>query len=237
MVVCEPNAEFCENNAVRLCNPYGSDSTETQVCFAGDFCSESPDFVECAGHVCEPGQAACDGERLATCADDGGSYSERTTDCTASGQVCNLTACVDAGEDTVGAATESATAESGTRVGNFFYTHTERVLIEIRQYASASETTELTWFVYEEGAKIFEGESTGSGDASFQSSGTIAVRLVAARSYLIGVHFAEEAAYYYDPYEPPENANPPRRSRRHTQSLQQLRLFARWPPRHQRDVA
>lgn len=154
--------------------------------------------------ICPADQPACDGETLATCNPYGGGYVEQTTDCSSTGQVCNMSACVDAAEDTVGS-TDSSSLANHQGAANRFYMHTDRTLTEIETYASVSEASDFDWFVYEGTTssgtydKIFDSTNTSSGTASFHNSGPIDVALQAGHYYIVGVRIAGTAELFYTP--------------------------------------
>lgn len=200
-VICEPGVRFCENDAVVLCNSFGTGAADTDACSTAQFCDESLDPVACSLDICEAGQPACDGERLATCAANGGGYTDRSTNCANSDKVCSGTACVNNAKDIVGEAAYTG-SYSSYRLANRYYITTDRTLTEIEQYMSVSGTSQFTWFVYEgttssSFTKVFETLNTSSGSAVFHSSGTISVPLVKGRYYMIGVRVSGSATAYY----------------------------------------
>jgi hypothetical protein len=107
--------------------------------------------------------------------------------------------------DTVDPSPASETAGTtltGTKV-NFYTVTTSRTLLQIEMYMEPSSAVGLTWFVHEAATQsgaytqIFTTNTTSGTGAGYQSSGPIAVPLVAGRYYAISVRWTTSAAYRY----------------------------------------
>ena len=201
-VICTPDLVDCVNADVQRCNAKGTAWTITSDCPTTSYCDEAS-APTCLEDFCSAGMPACDGETLATCGTDGGSYVSQTTNCATSSQVCTLSACADAATDLVGTATTSSSYTNYMMANRYYVTSTRR-LTQIENYLAFTGTIQLTWFVYENTnangtgsyTKVFEKLTTSSG-TDFHSSGAIDVPLAARRHYLIGVRPAATVTRYF----------------------------------------
>src|SRR5690606_40007404 len=107
------------------------------------FCAESsPGVTACFQDICEPATATCDGETLATCGDDGGSFVDPLADCSTTSQLCDGTTCVDSVVETVGGTTTNSPSYcSNYRVGNRYTFTTPRTLTNIEHYLGITTGT------------------------------------------------------------------------------------------------
>ncbi len=192
-VICTLDALTCTTDNVYKCIDKGTAWQLWSNCGGTTYCNDLADPITCSDDTCAPAANACNGEKLATCAADGGHYSATTTDCSATNKVCTLTgACAAVAEDTVGDITTSTTLSSYL-VGNIYRVDRARTLTEIEQYLSVAGTSVFTWVVYEGDyysttfTKVFESTTSSSGTAVFHSSGAISVPLAAGKFYFFGV--------------------------------------------------
>jgi hypothetical protein len=192
-VVCTPDALQCSGNTVQRCINNGTQWSTIQTCDASSFCNEAASPIACAPDTCTASGNACNGEKLATCAADGGHFTATSTDCAASNTVCTLAGtCAAEAADTVGS-TSYTQQYSSMLVGNIYRADRSRTLTKIEEYFSVSGTSVFTWVVYEATSgggtytKVFEKTASNTASAAFVSSGTLSVPLVAGRYYVLGV--------------------------------------------------
>lgn len=201
-IVCDPNAYFCLDDNVERCNALGTAWSRYWTCTTAQFCDVSGTTPLCRENVCNATQAACDGEAIAVCDASGGGYASSGTDCAATDQVCNLSACVDQDVVVVGAGATGTAQASSYAYFNLYSVTSSRSLTQIEQQLSVSGTSQFTWYVYEHTSatgyftKIFEKLTTSAGVAAYHSSGVIDVPLVAGRYYLIGVRVVGAHSYF-----------------------------------------
>src|SRR5690606_22753800 len=142
---------------------------------------DSGETAVCAADICAAGLPACDGETLAVCNEYGGGYSSRTTDCSATNQVCNSSVCVEQDIVTIGEGASAFSRASSYTYFNAYLVTSSRTLTEIEQQFSVSGTSQFTWYVYEHSSaagyysRIFEKLTTSSGTGAYHSSGAIDV--------------------------------------------------------------
>lgn len=194
-IVCPAGQKFCNSGNVYNCNASGTASALYQTCTSAQYCNPtggSAGQAVCSTDVCLQGQPACDGEILAVCAADGSGYASTSTDCSASGQVCNeAVACAASAVDVYGASTSSL-GTAAAFYGDEYQSNVARTLTSIESYLTIPGTFVFTWVVYEGIAAngtynlIFQKTTSASGTASFIGSGTISVPLQAGKYYVIG---------------------------------------------------
>lgn len=192
-VICTVDALQCLGNAVQRCINNGTAWNTIQTCDASAYCNELASPIACAADICTASANACNGEKLATCAADGGHFSATGTDCAATNTVCTLAGtCVAEAADTVGATTLYYQYNSYL-VGNVYRVDRARTLTKIEEYLSVSGTSVFTWAVYEASAagstftKVFERTNSNTGSGTFISSGALSVPLTAGKLYFVGV--------------------------------------------------
>ncbi len=201
-IVCTPDDYFCLENNGERCNSLGTGWTRYRTCSDAYFCDDSGETAICVADICEAGQAACDGEALATCDTYGGGYASSTTDCSATNQVCNLSACVNEDVVSVGSGGTGTSQTTSYTYFNVYQATSSRSLKKIEQMFSVSGTSQFTWYVYESSTatgsytKVFESLNTSSGVSAYHSSGAIDVSLVAGNYYLIGVRVVGSHSYF-----------------------------------------
>ena len=206
-ITCEPGLQYCEENFRRTCNATGTGYSSSVTCSTATFCAESsPGVTACFQDICEPATATCDGETLATCGDDGGSFVDPLADCSTTSQLCDGTTCVDSVVETVGGTTTNSTSYcSNYRVGNRYTFTTPRTLTNIEHYLGITTgTIQLTWVIYETTSatgsgtynSVFERVTTATG-TDYHSSGPISFDVEPGKFYLIGVRPAGACSVYY----------------------------------------
>src|SRR6185369_12622781 len=90
-VICTVNSLQCSGGNIQRCSENGTAWVAYQTCDSASYCNElaSP-IIACSPDICTPSANACDGEKLATCAADGGHFSVSGTNCASSNTVCTL---------------------------------------------------------------------------------------------------------------------------------------------------
>lgn len=194
-LVCTPSERFCATDGhVRLCNDTGTNSGPYDTCLPEEYC-DGTDVAHCRADRCTAGGPACSGESLATCNADGSGYSAVGTDCSLSGQVCDLAlGCADTATDTLGGSEISSENPHATLYLIALETLTSRTLVELEASFAVPMDTQVTWLVYSSStsagtySKLFETTTTvGFGGAALHSSGAISVPLAAGAYYAVGL--------------------------------------------------
>jgi len=193
VVICTPDTLQCSDGNVQRCTDAGTAWTTSSTCDSASYCNELATPIKCAPDLCTPASNACDGEKLATCAADGGHFTATGTNCASSNSVCTLAhTCAVEAQDTVGDTSLLASTAS-SMVGNVYRVDRARTLTKIEQYLSVTGTSVFTWVVYEGSAyygtftKVFEQTTSGSGSGALLSSGALSVPLTAGKFYYLGV--------------------------------------------------
>ena len=201
-VICTPDALQCSSNTVQRCINNGTQWSTIQTCDTASYCNELASPIACATDICAASSNACNGEKLATCAVDGGHFTATGVDCAASNAVCTLAGtCAAEATDTIGDAL-TPSIRSSYVLGDVYRVDRARTLTKIEEYLSVSGTSVFTWVVYESPTlpgtftKIFEKTTSGTGSATFISSGTVSVPLTAGKFYLLGVLVQGSFTYY-----------------------------------------
>jgi hypothetical protein len=195
-VLCEPNTRFCQGNTIQQCDAYGTSFSTYTTCTTNQLCN--PQTVTCAVPLCTPSQPACNGSLYTTCNSTGFGYASGGTDCSMTDEVCTTTGCTSGTVDIIPPATTPPTlymngALPSYLMVNAFSVTTNRTLTQIEQYMNPSMATMLTWRVYESLTQsgsytsIASTTTVSTTGVGYQSSGAIAVPLVAGRFYAIGV--------------------------------------------------
>jgi hypothetical protein len=200
-VICTLDELSCMEGNVQKCVENGTAWSLYSTCSASNYCNELASPIACAPDTCAPGEKTCNGEKLATCADDGGHYSSTGTNCAATKKVCTLAGtCLAVAEDTVADASSMGNV-SNYGSGNVYRIDRARSLTEIEQYVSVTGTSLFTWVVYELSGsylnKVFELTTSNTGSAVFHSSGAIDVALEAGKTYWIGVYVQGTHTRFY----------------------------------------
>lgn len=194
----------CAAGAIQRCTNNGTAWTTTLTCATTSYCNDLVKPVVCAADTCAASSNACNGEKLATCAADGGHFTATGADCAASNTVCSLTgACVAEAADTV-AITSTIASVASYLNGNVYRVDRARKLTKIEHYLLVSGTSAFTWVVYESTSatgtftKVFEKTTSDTApNGAFVSSGAISVPLTAGKFYMIGV-LGQNVILYFD---------------------------------------
>ncbi|MCB9588585.1 MAG: hypothetical protein H6718_24460 [Polyangiaceae bacterium] len=89
--LCTPGAQFCDGNALKMCDSTGQSASVVTQCASGQYCD--PASNACVVQLCPPNTAVCDGSVATTCNAQGSGYSGGGTDCASLGQTCAGGAC------------------------------------------------------------------------------------------------------------------------------------------------
>lgn len=94
-VICDADANYCDQGSVSTCNASGTAGTLSEQCGINKYCDE--DTAACVDQVCTPNQPGCDGDTPRTCKADGSGWDDGTPcespDVCAAGE-CLPTVCV-----------------------------------------------------------------------------------------------------------------------------------------------
>lgn len=85
---CIPNASFCKDGSVWVCDSTGGGSAPAELCRAGTFCRESEGAARCSDQACTPLAPLCDGTVATTCLADGSGPRPGGMDCASTGEAC-----------------------------------------------------------------------------------------------------------------------------------------------------
>jgi hypothetical protein len=149
-VVCAPNQRLCDAGDVYLCNATGTDEAIYDNCDPREYCdASSPGAAACVPDQCLANAPACQSEWLATCNSDGSAAQSPTLDCSASGQVCDLSgSCQPQAIDLFGT---NATPQSVTSYTAHFVilrVTTPRTLKQLTAQISVGSPDPVAWLVY-----------------------------------------------------------------------------------------
>ncbi len=192
--VCTANSLFCNGGHVQACDGLGLSFTESQYCFADEYCKTTiPNVASCEPKVCASGTKGCNGESYGTCDALGSGYLVSPTLCTATSKLCSLTGCANSAVDVMGDQTTYNVASGSFMMGDVIYVRTTRKLTQIEVDSFSNMTgTSMHWAVYSSLAEggpyspAFDTITTGTA-AGFQSSGVISTILTSGRYYVIGL--------------------------------------------------
>jgi hypothetical protein len=140
---------------------------------------------------CSPGETACLGNKIGTCAADGQSVAT-TADCTATASVCGADLkCAKTAADTLGVAEDAVTESAGNVMGDVIQVASARRVTEMQMQLVLAAPRELRWVIYEQSgsnfvARVDKVVSNVSG-TGFQSSGPLNYTLKAGKTYLFAV--------------------------------------------------
>lgn len=160
-----------------------------------EFCGPSSS-TGCRAEACTPSLAGtCAGNVLTICADGTGYAMD---DCAVSGSTCFKGVCQPTVVDSIGSLGRTitpTTTATDTSAFNFYAVSTKRTLTQIDQLQYQGSAIPLTWLVFEATAQagpylpILSKKTISNSAASgaSESSGAIAVPLLAGRYYAIGV--------------------------------------------------
>jgi hypothetical protein len=99
---------------------------------------------------CVVGAVSCLGNRVGTCASDGTSLASRTSDCAASGQVCDqFQHCAAQATDVLGGVYDAVPTKSGEILVDIVDVFSDRVAVGLEAELVLQVDTTLTWVIYE----------------------------------------------------------------------------------------
>jgi hypothetical protein len=189
---CVLGSYFCKSSNVYYCDftgPY-----QAEECGAEAACkAQGTSAAVCAPLACSPSSSACLGNQIGTCASDGQSLSQVTTDCTTTTSVCTTALkCEKSVLDTVGAAENAEPLYSSNVVGDVIDVDSARKLTELSMQLVFVGSRELRWIVYELSGQTFVPKvdkivSVSNGSTGLVSSGALNFSLAAGRRYLLAV--------------------------------------------------
>ena len=190
--LCEPYTRFCQGNTIQTCDATGTMSTLYQTCSTNQQCN--PATTMCAIPLCTPNQPACNGNVYTTCNSTGFGYTAGGTDCSATMEFCGATGCTTSAVDTIPASPTLYTSPlPNYTMINLYSVTGSRTLSRIEVYMNPASAMTITWLVYEATTltgtytNISTTTTTSTTGVGYQSSGTLAVPLVAGRFYGIGI--------------------------------------------------
>jgi hypothetical protein len=210
--ICEPFVSFCFEGDVHVCEGLGVASQVLKPCSDNAPCAEvAPDQFDCRGRPCEPGTTACVGNAFGTCASDGQSLSQVTTNCAASNQVCSATpTCVASAVDGAGLAEEVELVGSSNFYGNMIDVTSNRLLTKLEVNLLLEAPRDLRFVVYEQKDQSFEvkcSEITANNlGSAFFSTTALSCALEAGKRYAVGVVLMVGEGYHYYDAEPHHGA-------------------------------
>jgi hypothetical protein len=192
--VCEPGQIFCKDGDVYGCDWIGSRADLYQQCPTDTTCKVNDGSYSCIPMPCSPGEVACLGNKVGTCAADGQSLSKVTEDCTTSASICgNDNKCSKSVVDVLGADEPNGdiSEASGYFIGDVIEVSSARKLTEMQLNLSLPPPRTVRWVVFEQTADTnftakqdwVVSNQSGSG---FFSSGPISYALKTGKTYLFG---------------------------------------------------
>jgi hypothetical protein len=191
--VCDAGTIFCKDGDVYGCDWRGSRADLYQQCPTDTTCKILDGNYSCIPLPCSPGETACLGNKIGTCAADGQTLSVVTSDCTATTSLCGPdNKCTKSAIDVLGDDEDSYTEYSGNFFGDIVQVNSARKLTEMQMDLNLRSPRELRWVVFEETspytytAKQDWLVSSQTGDGFF-SSGAISYSLKTGKTYLFGV--------------------------------------------------
>jgi hypothetical protein len=205
-VICEPGETTCTDGDVYTCIMPGLQYLITQDCGSGATCATLAEQTTCVPHACTPAEAACLGNVLGECGDDGLSLASVVEDCALGGNVCDASGvCVASTIDELGSAEDASFVNNGEIVANVIQVHSSRLVTELEANLNLAQPRDLRWVI-----GIWTGSqydflvnqiTTGQEGSGFFSSGALDIELEAGNRYVLGVGLvaADGVEYvYYD---------------------------------------
>jgi hypothetical protein len=199
---CTLGTAFCKDGNIYYCDfngPYLNQTCDTETA-----CKALGSDAMCAPFACSPASSACLGNQIGTCASNGQSLSQVSTDCATASNVCTADLkCAKSATDTLGVAENAEAFPSSQLVGDVVDIYSTRKLTELQMQLVLAGPRELRWIVYELTgqsfvAKIDKIVSAAAG-AGFISSGPLSFTLTAGKRYVLGVVVSGgDAIDYYD---------------------------------------
>jgi hypothetical protein len=194
--ICDPGTIFCKDGDIYGCDWLGTSAQLYDTCPADTTCLVSNGNYSCIPLPCSPGETACIGNKVGTCAADGQSIGAVAADCTATSSVCDVDGkCAKTVTDTLGIAEDGTTEYANYVIGDVVKVNSARKLTEMQIDMSLPSPRELRWVVFENTSdSVFTAKQdwivsnqTGNG---FFSSGAISYSLKAGKTYLFAVAIA-----------------------------------------------
>jgi hypothetical protein len=192
--VCDPNTIFCKDGDVYGCDWQGARADLYQTCGTDTTCNVTNGNYACIPLPCSPGDTACLGNKVGTCAADGQSLSTVTEDCTAAASICGTdNKCAKSVVDVLGIdeGQGDISESSGYFIGDVVQVNSARKLTEMQLNLSLPPTRSVRWVVFEEtNDSSFTAKQdwvvANQSGAGFFSSGPISYALKAGKTYLFG---------------------------------------------------
>ncbi|HKY35880.1 MAG TPA: hypothetical protein VJN18_08075 [Polyangiaceae bacterium] len=209
---CEPLEYICIDGDVRQCGTLGTTTFHVETCLESAPCTEiAPNVLQCRALPCEAGATVCLGNAFGTCATDGQSLSQVTTNCAASNQVCNATpACAASAVDAAGVAEEVEGLGPNYFYGNVIDVSSNRLLTKLEVNLLLEAPRDLRFVVYEKKAQDFEvvcSEITANNlGSAFFGTTALSCALEAGKRYAVGVALVVGEGYHYSDAEPHRGA-------------------------------
>jgi hypothetical protein len=209
---CDVDRLFCQGSDVYFCESTRAPSLAEQ-CGNDRVCKDLGADVDaflynaalCLPRACVAGKPACFQNKVGTCASDGESLSQVTTDCSATDDVCTIDQkCAATATDTLGFDEATEGLYAGNFVGNVVDVHSARKLTELQMSIAFSSPRELRWVVFEQSGSSFVAKVdkvvTIASSAGFVSSGvnSFNFQLEAGKRYAFGVVPSIDAYSAYD---------------------------------------
>jgi hypothetical protein len=189
--LCEPYTYFCKGKDIYYCD--FNNPVVSQQCAVDSSCKVlGGTGATCAPLNCSPSSSACLGNQIGTCAADGQSLSQVTSDCAAASSVCTADLkCAQSATDELGKAENVEPLSASYVIGDVIDVGSARKLTELQTQLVLGGPRELRWIVYELSGQTFVAKVdkvvsnvTGSG---FISSGPFNFTLSAGKRYMLGV--------------------------------------------------
>ncbi|HYP88161.1 MAG TPA: hypothetical protein VEQ59_08405, partial [Polyangiaceae bacterium] len=147
---CASNTFFCQDGDIYYC-PYAGAPQLSSTCLEGTACKAFGDLgATCSPLYCTPGDTACIGNEIGTCAADGLSLSAVSQSCNSSSTVCTSAAkCAASVTDTLGVAENHEVIDPGTLIADAVEVTSSRKLTQIQMQLGLDGARQLRWVIYE----------------------------------------------------------------------------------------
>lgn len=193
--VCEPYNYYCKDGDIYYCEYYGGPQPgefPVQVCGGDTTCQIDSNSPTCVPLPCPPGETACMGNQIGTCAADGQALGSVSSDCVKDGNLCTADLkCAKTSAETVGVAEDALTEYAGSVIGNAIQVRSARKVTELQMNLLMASPRELRWVIYEQVGQVYVARvdkviSNQSGNG-FVSSGPFSYTLKPGKTYVLGV--------------------------------------------------
>lgn len=198
---CTPDSYYCSDTDIYYCS---SDQPPTLVsqCPDTQACQALPGAQDpqsgsngalCAPLPCTAGEAACLLNQLGTCAADGSSLTQVTTDCTATGDVCTADGqCAASVTESLGVDESVQPAYADYFAGDMIAVTSARKLTGLGMWLVFQSTRQLRWVLYEQTstafvAKIDKVVTVASSTGLVTAPEDFTYALQVGKAYLLGV--------------------------------------------------